>query len=612
MAFNVNDAMPIRVKDSTSGAIGYETAVENVIANLDAETNSEAFSAAVDKLNQAYGEAKKIEEQILNLALPRAKEKTMAALNKKLDKFSQEISSFTGPALDANIVAKYRAALGSLAADAQLKIQAGFEAWLNDLVENLDKDKINRYFPNNKLNSTHLKDQLFKDFMNQWYMGGGKFRVTRGVKANKLTSRKYKDIILQVARISFKDLTITQWQRLVEKYVSPNCKVSRADTNDSSDTNTTTTVTIENNVNLYTISSKDAREKCEKNESWPDVNGRPFKDIVDEVNNQMTDLLCRYAQQNGKADDSSPSAIMKEVVTEMLDQNQYIFFFGGNPQEIVGRMGEIAANYLMRRMFPSFKEITWNAENRDTGKQAHRDLIVQLNNKFGFGLQVKNTLKEAVGSVSFESATIEHWLDVAEISGSLRENIETFYALRSFNVPYTIRVDENNQKMNFSGASNKHYKGRTHLSYKQVNDPNEAWECENKQAYITSYDKLKAAISTVEFLTYTAVAATMFLQVGSQMDANDLFLLGNQTFVSAAQILEQLIKELEAFRTDQKTNRTLKINRTTDSKASQRNIVTYMNNRDRSSRSGIRDEIMGEIILTSSFDFSQWTKQLKS
>jgi hypothetical protein len=51
MAFNVNDAMPIRVKDSTSGAIGYETAVENVIANLDAETNSEAFSAAVDKLN---------------------------------------------------------------------------------------------------------------------------------------------------------------------------------------------------------------------------------------------------------------------------------------------------------------------------------------------------------------------------------------------------------------------------------------------------------------------------------------------------------------------------------------------------------------------------------
>jgi hypothetical protein len=82
----------------------------------------------------------------------------MAALNKKLDKFSQEISSFTGPALDANIVAKYRAALGSLAADAQLKIQAGFEAWLNDLVENLDKDKINRYFPNNKLNSTHLKD----------------------------------------------------------------------------------------------------------------------------------------------------------------------------------------------------------------------------------------------------------------------------------------------------------------------------------------------------------------------------------------------------------------------------------------------------------------------
>jgi hypothetical protein len=49
-------------------------------------------------------------------------------------------------------------------------------------------------------------------------------------------------------------------------------------------------------------------------------------------------------------------------------------------------MGEISANYLMRRMFPSFKEITWNAENRDTGKQAHRDLIVQLNNKFGFGL----------------------------------------------------------------------------------------------------------------------------------------------------------------------------------------------------------------------------------
>jgi hypothetical protein len=33
----------------------------------------------------------------------------------------------------------------------------------------------------------------------------------------------------------------------------------------------------------------------------------------------MTDLLCRYAQQNGKADDSSPSAIMKEVVTKMLD-----------------------------------------------------------------------------------------------------------------------------------------------------------------------------------------------------------------------------------------------------------------------------------------------------
>jgi len=94
--------------------------------------------------------------------------------------------------------------------------------------------------------------------MNQWYDKGAKFSVTRGAKGNRLTSRKRRDIILQIFGISFKDLTITQWQRLVEKYVSKDDKISRVDTKEEGDTKTTTTVTIESNVDLYTLPSKKA------------------------------------------------------------------------------------------------------------------------------------------------------------------------------------------------------------------------------------------------------------------------------------------------------------------------------------------------------------------
>jgi len=59
--------------------------------------------------------------------------------------------------------------------------------------------------------------------------------------------------------------------------------------------------------------------------------GRPFRDIVKEVNTSMTNLLCDYAQRNGKATDTSPSKIMREVVNEMLKLEPMLFFFGGNP-----------------------------------------------------------------------------------------------------------------------------------------------------------------------------------------------------------------------------------------------------------------------------------------
>jgi len=48
----------------------------------------------------------------------------------------------------------------------------------------------------------------------------------------------------------------------------------------------------------------------------------------------------------------------------------------------------------------------------------------------------------------------------------------------------------------------------------------------------------------------------------------------------------------------------LRVARTIDEKADNKNIVDYFNNRDRDIRSGIRGSIMDEIILTSSFDFS--------
>jgi len=49
MAVEINDIMPIRVKDGPAG-IGYETAVENVVANLDKEVGSTAFQTAINKL----------------------------------------------------------------------------------------------------------------------------------------------------------------------------------------------------------------------------------------------------------------------------------------------------------------------------------------------------------------------------------------------------------------------------------------------------------------------------------------------------------------------------------------------------------------------------------
>ena len=213
-------------------------------------------------------------------------------------------------------------------------------------------------------------------------------------------------------------------------------------------------------------------------------------------------------------------------------------FVGSNEQGIIGILGEIQALYYMYSIFgdlnPSIDPqqlLTWIGGDTTAGGgvKTGADLVLKIAESNGFGIQVKNSmsLTSATNFSSFvlnkdgiENSFLKQLTDFG-IDKAIAMALEDTFTMQSFNIAY-------------------HLKGTTAVA----GDP----KGPNADVYFNTYSKLLTLVERAS--RYIALAAVMIMRIqylqGQGFEQNNtLWVIGGGAIVSAVQILDDLIKQID-------------------------------------------------------------------
>lgn len=234
----------------------------------------------------------------------------------------------------------------------------------------------------------------------------------------------------------------------------------------------------------------------------------------------------------------------RKALHSILDNYPAAFFTGRNDNAIIGIFGELQGMYYLYAILGenttlSAPEISWIGGDTTAGSGAKTgaDLIVQIGEQLGFGIQVKNSMEltkstgfsdfvlsgDSINNVGgFMSQMINLGIDPAII-----ESIEEIMTMKSFNIGYRMRGN--------------HAVAGTPLSI------------QGTDIYQTAYDKLDDLIDKANRLMALAAAAIMRIQYAEGMDFqenNTLWLIGGTAMISSIQVLDDLIRQIDAIDTN--------------------------------------------------------------
>ena len=212
-------------------------------------------------------------------------------------------------------------------------------------------------------------------------------------------------------------------------------------------------------------------------------------------------------------------------------------FVGRNEQGVIGILGEIQGLYYIYSILGDLNPqidpktlIEWIGGDTGAGGgvKTGADLIVKISEKLGYGIQIKNSM-DLTGETSFSDFVLTNDNSSAfftqlvgfGIDSSIVSALEDVFTMKSFNIGYhkagTIAV---------KGAP----KGP------------------NATVYLGTYSKLLELVDRAN--RYMAIAAAMimriqYLQQQNFMQTNTLWIVGGTAIISAAQILDDLIKQVD-------------------------------------------------------------------
>lgn len=217
--------------------------------------------------------------------------------------------------------------------------------------------------------------------------------------------------------------------------------------------------------------------------------------------------------------------LMGNIVDHVLANNPVAFFVGKNVNDITGILGEIQGLYYLSKLFGgknatkmppqlSWRGGTYTGENTT---KPHQDLLFET-----FGIQVKNSTKELVGSVNFANASIETMLAKTGISEAAKNVFYNFYGTKEFNIPY-------------HKEGTRDYRPGLRMSDKGAKE------------YSNARDELLNCEKDIEELLNLFAASFMYMDIAEDFtleDANTFYLVGGTAFYAASSILKEVLEKL--------------------------------------------------------------------
>ena len=271
-------------------------------------------------------------------------------------------------------------------------------------------------------------------------------------------------------------------------------------------------------------------------------------------------------------DKTGDRQLMGEIIDHVLANNQFAFFVGKNVNDITGVLGEIQGLYYLSKLFGGVNTTTipqnllWRGGTYtgNNSTKPHQDILFET-----FGIQVKNSTKELVGSISFANANIETMLSKTSMSEAAKNVFYNYYGTKEFNVPYHLE-------------GNKDYRYGLRMTDKGAQDFSDA------------RDELLECEKDIEKLLNLFAASFMYMDVAENIsleDTNTFYLIGGTAFYAASSILAEVLERLR---------NEVKSLRITSSTTLDKNIIDVLNSgkgRDYSS------SMIQNIRLTSSYKF---------
>lgn len=287
-----------------------------------------------------------------------------------------------------------------------------------------------------------------------------------------------------------------------------------------------------------------------------------FENLKEPKKSEMIKLLCdRAVQYLGKFfnGDSLPSnrkaqleGRFQQAIKDIITGYPASLFVGGNEQGVIGILGEIQGLYyvysIMGDKNPSIDPATiaqWIGGDTTAGSGAKTgaDIIMKIGEHLGYGIQVKNSM-DTTSSTTFSDYMLSNTKqsDFAQqminfgIDPAIVQAIEDVFIMKGFNIGY-------------------HYEGFVAVEGTPMG--------EKAPEYYADYSQIMELIQRAQ--QFMALAAAMIMRIqyldgqGFNNESNTLWIIGGTAMISAAQILNDLIDQIEnvkganAFRTSSAT-----------------------------------------------------------
>lgn len=263
--------------------------------------------------------------------------------------------------------------------------------------------------------------------------------------------------------------------------------------------------------------------ETEAKKRFPNKSSGELTEIQNQIKNQI---------KSGLGLTGPSLAAFDIVINHMLAQNPYMFFVGGNSNQITGLIGEICAMILFYDLIGHYPSVSWAAQNTGlSGTQDSADIIIND----GFGIQVKNSTQELDTYKRFSNQLT---IGFSEVSfdrlgtklGFDGNTLQDLYDTINYNVSYTWGAS------NSQGSKAGTFSSGGNAAFDEVEN-----ELENLK---DRFEHIMTAFSSA--LLYMEDARNSGIDFTSQGQGNVLYMV-NLVPYYASDMLQEIVNKMDSL-----------------------------------------------------------------